>query len=264
MNRYEEREPIVLMNEGQKIFGVIHRPLTEKKTPAVTICHGLAGNKTGRYRLYVVLAKHLVQAGFTVLRLDYRGSGDSEGDFLDMTLDTAVSDAVKGLEFIANDSSVDASRIGIAGRSFGGAVALKAANRFRSVKSIALWAPMFSGEQWMDLFAEALHEKTDNQRREELMRINGQTMGSAFLQQFFNMSLDDDIKAIEKIPLLHIHGEMDSVVVIAHADRYYNFRKNAEGETRFFRLPGADHDFSRSEDQRKAIAETTEWFLRTL
>ncbi len=264
MERYEDRECVILMNEGAKLFAVLHKPLVAGKTPTVMICHGLAGHKTGRYRIYVSLAKELVKAGITVLRLDYRGSGDSEGDFVDMTLDSAVSDVLVGLNYLSRLPTVDPNRIGLIGRSFGGAVAIKAASKFGQIKSLALWAPMFNGHQWTDLFKEAQHEDTDEQRREEILRINGQTMGLPFVQQFFSMSLEKDLQKLQHVPLLHIHGENDHVVTVAHADEYYNSRVNAIAETIHYRLPKADHDFSRAQDQKTAITQTTQWFGRTL
>ena len=81
MRKIEERQSVVLENEGQKIFGILHRPIHVDSCPAVLICHGLAGHKTGQYRIYVILAEKLSEAGIASFRIDFRGSGDSEGKF---------------------------------------------------------------------------------------------------------------------------------------------------------------------------------------
>ena len=47
MHRFEDRQSVVIENDGQKIFGMLHRPLPIRKTPAVLMCHGFAGNKAG-------------------------------------------------------------------------------------------------------------------------------------------------------------------------------------------------------------------------
>lgn len=119
MSITEERESIVLTNEGEKIFGVLHLPKGIDKPPCVLVLHGLGGHKTGRFRVYVDLAESLVKAGIAVLRFDFRGSGDSEGSFAEMTLNGEISDALVVLKFLHKDSRIDNQRIGIFGRSMG-------------------------------------------------------------------------------------------------------------------------------------------------
>lgn len=264
MDKFELRENIILENDGQKIFGVIHRPLTKTKSPAVLICHGLAGNKTGHYRIYVNLAVALVKQGLTVLRIDYRGSGDSEGELIDMTFQSAISDAIVGAEFLKKDPSVDSSRVGFFGRSFGGAVAIKVAEWFGNPKSIVLWAPMFDGHQWLSLYTEVQNQRLSKDQIDELMRINGQLVGNNFWTEFFQVKLNDDMKRLSDVPLLHLHGDNDDIVNISHADHYAEARQGAKGLTQFIRLPNADHDFTATHDQKFAIEETTAWFKATL
>src|ERR1700722_17738329 len=148
MPKFDHRESIVLENQGQKIFGILHRPvIPSDKYPAVLICHGLAGHKTGKYRIYVIFAEMLAKVGIASLRIDFRGSGDSEGDFSDMTLTSEVSDALLSLDFLKTVQDVDADRIGIFGRSIGGTVAFMTVHRdpAKCIKSIATWAPIFDG-----------------------------------------------------------------------------------------------------------------------
>ena len=95
----EERLPLILENEGKKIFAVLHIPKVNTKIPGVIFCHGLAGHKTGKHRVYVDLASSLVSAGIAVLRFDYRGCGDSEGEFFDVTPETHYSDAKCCLQY---------------------------------------------------------------------------------------------------------------------------------------------------------------------
>ena len=81
------RDPIVLENGGQKIFGVLHRPAGSPSTPrpAVAIVHGLVGSNDQPHQLYVKLAEALARAGLIALRIDCRGRGDSEGETVAIT-----------------------------------------------------------------------------------------------------------------------------------------------------------------------------------
>ena len=264
MGNFEERDSIILENEGEKIFSVIHLPLGGQNVPAVLFCHGLAGHKIGKHRIYVSLSESLSKLGIASLRIDFRGAGDSEGQFHEMTIEGEISDAMKAFDFLCQHPKIDPERIGLLGRSFGGAIAIMVANRCGRAKSIALWAPIYNAEQWEDKWE--MHETgaIDKKKREELMRINGQLPGLEFYEQLFNMDLTREIKKIRKIPMLHIHGERDPVVSINHAEHYEQVRKDAKAETKFIRLTHSDHDFSHPEEKKWAIDETCHWFKQTL
>lgn len=266
MQRIEQRECVILENCGEKIFGVMHRPLkiSLPTYPALLMCHGLGGHKTGKYRLYVNLASKLSELGIASLRIDFRGSGDSEGNFADMTLEGEVSDALKGLEFLKHDPKIDSSSIGLFGRSVGGTVALMAARRFGAIKSLAIWAPLFNGDQWIDKWNLLHSAELSEEHRLMMMRINGQVPGYEFFKQLFNIRMEEEIKELDKTPLLHIHGELDNVIDIDHADKYAQQRQHSKGKTKFIRLPRSDHDFSHPQEQQLAINETCQWFEQTL
>ena len=264
MNKFEERESVVLENHGQKFFGIFHKPLSHEPFPTVLMCHGLAGHKSGKYRLYVILAEHLSRAGIATFRIDFRGSGDSEGDFSDMTLEGETSDALIALDYLRHRPDVDNDRMGIFGRSVGGAVTMMAARKDGRIKSLATWAPLHDGEQWEALWGQLHAPYVPEEFRREHMNVNGQVPGDAFFKQLFAMRLSDDLKYLENVPLLHIHGELDNIITIQHADRYQQDRLSAKAENKFIRLPKSDHDFSETKEQQLAINETVEWFKRTL
>ena len=264
MHKFEERDSVILNNEGQKIFGVIHRPIVNSKYPVVLICHGLGGHKTGKYRLYVNLAQSLSAVGIGSLRIDFRGSGDSEGNFSEMTIEGEVSDAVLALDYLNNDPHIDQKRIGLFGRSFGGVVAVMAAQRFAKIKSMALWAPVFNGDQWKEQWNTLNTPQYTDSQREELMAVNGMTPGSNFFQELFALKLEEGCLALNEIPLFHAHGKKDEMVHLSHAQKYEEARKCAKGETKFILLPKSDHDFSNFEEQRFLLNETTDWFKKTL
>jgi hypothetical protein len=62
-----------------------------------------------------------------------------------------------------------------------------------------------------------------------------------------------ELNALQKLPMLHIHGEQDVIVNLSHADQFTKHRKNAEGLTKFLRLPQSDHDFSHPAEQAIAL-----------
>lgn len=263
--KFETRESVVLENEGQTLFGIFHRPCGQAPFPAVLICHGFGGNKTGKYRIYVHLAEYLSRRGIASLRVDFRGSGDSEGHFSDATLSSEASDAVVALDYLRKRPDVDPERVGIFGRSVGGTVALMTAQQAGPVKSLAVWAPLFDGEQWTKQW-ELLHAPdVSEEDRKEGMKVNGQVPGVPFFKELFAMRMEHYLNKLVKTPLLHMHGEQDVIVTPRHADRFERERKHlGKHLSKFIRLPFSDHDFSHTKEQLFALEETAGWFASTL
>lgn len=264
MEKTEEREPVVLYNQGQKIFGVLHRPLKEKKCPAVLMCHGLGGQKVGKGRLYVNLSEKLSSMGICTLRIDFRGSGDSEGEFSAMTIDSEVSDALIALEYLKDCPFVDTDRIAIFGRSFGGVVAVLAAKKFGKIRSIALWAPVFGCEQWKEKWQKAHSSALKPEQRSNLLNIDGMSPGYPFFEQLFTLKLNDSLQDLANVPLLHVHGEKDHIVDLSHAQKFKEARHEAAGASKFRLLPLSDHDFTDHAERKSVILETADWFVKTL
>ena len=77
---------ISFKNHGQRIVGMT-------RAPALLICHGFTGDKVENHFIFVKMARRLADAGFFAMRFDFRGSGESEGDFSDMTVPAEIDDA---------------------------------------------------------------------------------------------------------------------------------------------------------------------------
>lgn len=262
--QFESREAITLENNGQKFFAILHRPInTDSPVPAIVICPGFAGSKSGKFRLFVRLSEQLVKNGIAVLRFDYRGSGDSEGDFSDVTIESKISDTLKCLEFLSNDSKIDASRIGILGRSLGGVITILTVRRFPKIKSLALWAPVFKSDPWKALW-EAFKSNQLNLSHEQMIRaLPANVPNVEFLTQFFKFNLNHELPELKHIPILLLHGSQDQLVTVEHAQAFEKAREGIE-HSRFIYLPKGDHDFSDSEEQKIVIEETVKWFVNTL
>lgn len=267
MQRQEERLGVVIDNKGQKIFGVLHKPFTKSvaKYPAVLICHGFAGNKVGKHRIYVSLAEKLASAGIASLRIDFRGCGDSEGNFSEMTLEGEVSDALCGLNFLESHPDLDAARLGLVGCSFGAAVGVIAASRYPSIKSLTLYAALYSSNQWLKQWQALQANQAGENAQKDMQRITeGNIPGKAFFEEFFKLNLEPHLASLQHVPMLHIHSILDEKVSIEQAENYLRCRQGALGETKSVRLQKSDHEFSNVEERKFVIDETAQWFSKTL
>lgn len=255
---------VTFENDGQKICGMLHLPKeNSKKCPAVLMCHGFAGNRIGRFRIYVLIARRLAEMGIASLRFDFRGSGESDGTFADMTVSSEVSDAISALQFLRKNSQIDPNRIGILGNSFGAAVAVLTAEKDANIKSLALLAALFNADLWKPLWEK--RKSNDETALQQLSKILDEfSLSQNFLQEFFNLHLDQALAKLQKIPLLHIHSEQDDRVSISQAGHYERCRLAAVGETRWIRLQKCKHDFSNTQERDKVIEEVSQWFVKTL
>jgi predicted alpha/beta-hydrolase family hydrolase len=79
---YASVEPVTFPNRtGQRLFGMLHRPAADRASgmAVLLLSPGIKG-RIAPHRLYVKLARQLCDAGFMVLRFDFHGLGDAEGE----------------------------------------------------------------------------------------------------------------------------------------------------------------------------------------
>lgn len=75
-------EPLVFGCANARLLGILHRG-SEPAEIGVVVVVGGPQYRVGSHRQFVLLARYLARGGVPVLRFDYRGMGDSEGDDVD-------------------------------------------------------------------------------------------------------------------------------------------------------------------------------------
>lgn len=254
--------PVVFYNRDQQINGILHSPTgCEAPCPAVAFFHGFTGTKVEPHRIFVKTARELAAIGFYVLRFDFRGSGDSEGDFSEMTIGGEVSDAIKSMDVLTAMPGVDAERIGILGLSMGGCVAAFVSGQDARVKSTVLWAPL--SDDPPDRKHEILERVKNPPTPEELALANPNIVGKAFYEELPKISPSATLQAFRGA-LLVIHGSADDVVPVSHGKRYYKSMRGRDALTELEIIDQGDHTFNTVASEQAVIAKSVEWFRRTL
>ena len=151
--------PITIDSDGLAIEGLLHLPQNSAdKAPGVVLCHPhprYGGDMNNN--VITALTARLVEDGFAILRFNFRGVGNSEGSFDYGGGETDDADAA--LETLSLRDEVDGSRLGIAGYSFGAAVAMQSAadSTFaQAVAAIACPAPQFRAFSGMEILQPKL------------------------------------------------------------------------------------------------------------
>ena len=259
----ESREWCVVENQGQKIFGVLHRPNSEQDVPCVVIMHGFASSKHGTNRAHVIMSEKLAEQNIASLRFDFRGSGDSEGSLSDISLEDMVSDAVVALEHASNLEGIDSQKIAVFGSSLGGAIAMLSCARFQNAAALALWAPVASGELWYRDFIAQYPEKLTEDPKEVLSHYRGIKLNPQFQQQFGRMMAAQLLENLD-VPLLHMQGEKDQVVSLLHQKVYKMHSEGKHSPSRFISYPDTDHHLGEQSCTASVIGETIRFFKEHL
>lgn len=238
--------------KGEALFGVLHLP-ERNPAPAVALCHGFTGHKAEAHRLFVHAARAFAQAGVVALRFDFRGSGDSAGEFRDMTISREIEDASAALDFLQERAEVDPGRLGVLGLSMGGCVAACLAGQDPRVRALALWAPAAHPERIAEHIAPGFGPGP-------VMDMDGWDLGRAFLEDAAALR---PLEAAGRYvgPSIVVHGSEDAAVPPSDASDY---RVALGGTCQLHFISGADHVFSSLPWKAQAIQLTRDFFARAL
>lgn len=133
-------EPVLFPSKGGvDLYGMIYPAQGEMKG-ALAVCPPDGDERTWSQRVLVNFARLLAEAGFTVLRFDYRGQGESEGEYEQSTISTRLDDVETAMEFLRKRTG--RRQVGLLGLRLGGALAALAASKNASVKYLVLWEPV--------------------------------------------------------------------------------------------------------------------------
>jgi alpha-beta hydrolase superfamily lysophospholipase len=239
---------------GAELSGVLHRPAAAPRG-AILLAHCFSCSKD--HKAMSRLASGLEDAGFAVLRFDFTGLGDSEGEFGASNLANGVGDVVAAADQLAD--AVDAP-LGLLGHSLGGSACLLAAPELARARSVVtLNAP-----------ASPSHLRRHLPDVEEELRTAGQARielaGRPFtVQQGFLDDLEDHDQrgAVAQLgrPLLVLHALDDGLVAVADGERIFAAASQPKA---FHPLLAADHLLTSRRAAEQALAIVVGWFDATL
>jgi esterase/lipase len=249
---------VTFENQGQKLSGVLHTP-KGRTDCAIIFAHGFTGHK--REVQIVNATRKLAENGFAVLRFDFRGSGESDGLFRNMTISEEVSDLEKAIDFMKN---MGYRKLGLVGHSLGGTVVILA--RKNDVSTIILWAPALAPlKTFTQLFGK--YTKFIEKRGYSITCWDGKAMefilGNAFWKEVknkFPTVLDYFLNL--KMPKTVIYGGEDWRWLKIYVPKYLQKLQQPDNNLKI--IKNADHSFSKYEYEKQLIDYTVKWFKKWL
>ena len=227
---------------GLRLAGVVHTPadiVDGEQRSCFVVLHGFDSNcreddSTGPAQL-------LCDAGYVVLRLDFRGCGESGGEPRRVICQEQVADAGNALGYLASRGDVAADRVGLIGTGLGAAVAIYCAgvdSRVAAVISCGGWGDgprelrryHSSAEAWARFTSMLVIGQAHRKRNGESLMVARQniapipwylerdekdlascTYPAETAQSLYDFCADDIVGAISPRPLLLLHADDDQI-----------------------------------------------------
>ena len=247
------RFPLVVLAHGYEdprtyrsgsltISGQLSVPRRAGRFPLVVLAHGYEDPAT--YRSGAALSReqaYLSARGYVVLLTDYRNYGDSDHDSADPVAAPLgyPEDLVNAVLAVrrAHLPFVDASRVGVLGRSMGGGVALQAvAARPRLFDALVLYSPVSSLAS--DNFERWVAGKGDLDAR-VLSTYGSPQDNPRFWQE---ASVRSYLRRVD-VPVQVHHGLADDVCPPAWSRATVEALRRAGQRVGYFEYPGEGHRF---------------------
>ncbi|GAA0892291.1 bifunctional alpha/beta hydrolase/OsmC family protein [Fulvivirga kasyanovii] len=224
---------------GQQLSARIELPVSGKPAAYAIFAHCFTCSKN--LSAVVNISRALTINKIAVLRFDFTGLGESEGEFSETNFSSNISDLVAAAEYLSNH--YEAPKI-LIGHSLGGAAALASAPAMASVKAVITIGAPANPQHLKKLFIESIEEI--KAKGEATVSIGGRDfrVKEQLLNDLQEADLDKGIGQLKKA-LLIMHSPQDNIVSIDNAQKIY---ENARHPKSFITLDGADHLISKKED----------------
>lgn len=242
-------------SEGHSLSGIIDFPVDGKPKIFALFAHCFTCSKN--LKSVTNISRALISQGIAVLRFDFTGLGQSEGDFSESNFSSNLEDLVSACRFLS--SEYDAPQLMI-GHSLGGTAVLYASLTMQDVRAVVTIGSPAEAEHVQHLLSQNIEELKKNGEAE--VNIGGRPfkIKEQFLKDIQQSGGVASIKDLNKA-LLIIHSPQDKIVGIENAAEIY---QSAMHPKSFVSLDGADHLMSDSKDSTYVGNVISQWASRYL
>lgn len=233
-------EKITFKNaSGYPLSGRIDFPFVGKPKAFVLFAHCFTCSKN--LKAVDNICQALTQNDMAVLRFDFTGLGQSQGDFSDTNFSSNIADLEKAYAFL--EKTYEAPQI-MMGHSLGGTAMLHASGSLKAVKAVVtIGAPASPGH-----VRKLLKNGAEDLEKQGEAKVNIGGRPFKIKKQFLDdLERNDSRKVIRKLDkaLLIIHSPQDEIVGIENAAEIYGEAMHPKS---FVSLDGADHLMSSKVD----------------
>lgn len=234
--------------EGRRLTGVLETGQGTVRTWAV-FAHCFTCDKTSLAATRI--SRALAGQGIGVLRFDFTGLGESEGEF-GQGLSGDIRDVICAAR--AMEATGRTPRL-LIGHSFGGAAVLAAAGALEAVSAVAVIGTPFDAEHVLAHVGEALEGVAPGRRVPVSIAGRDFELGADFVEDIRSHNQRDRIAGLKRA-LLVLHSPVDDIVSIDNASGIFQTARHPKS---FVSLDHADHLLTRRADADYAAGVIAAW-----
>lgn len=249
------RQKIVFKNKaGLELSASLELPANEVVAYALFAhCFTCSKDALAAFRI----SQALTDSGIAVLRFDFTGLGNSQGDFANTNFSSNVEDLLSAADYLRTQHKAPSLLIG---HSFGGSAVLVAATHLPETKAIVTIAAPAHLTQLKVLFTDKLDEISTEGEAEVDLAGRKFHIKKQFLDNLEQSDLLSITASLDKA-LLIFHSFQDTLVPIQHAYDIFNAATHAKN---IITLEGADHLLSAKKDAMYVATLIADWSSRYL
>lgn len=227
-------------NQGQQLAGNLEMP-TRKPKAYVLFAHCFTC--TQNIKAARNIARALTKENFAVLRFDFAGLGQSEGDFAETNFSSNVGDLVSAAKFLEDE--YEAPKI-LVGHSLGGTAILHAAREIPDAVAVATIGSPADPVHVTHLLGD--QKETICEVGEAEVELAGRpfVIKKQFIDDLEAQDIDAVVGSLRKA-LLIFHAPLDDTVSVDNAGLLFQKAKHPKS---FVSLDNADHLLSKEADSR--------------
>jgi putative redox protein len=241
-------------SKGEKLAAVIDYPVGEPTAYALFAhCFTCGKNNLAAKRI----AERLANCGIAVLRFDFTGLGNSEGEFANTHFSSNVDDLIAAANTMRDRKMAPAILIG---HSLGGAAVIAAASRIAEARCVVTIAAPSDPAHVTAVFKD--HVDAIREQGEVEVSLAGRPfrIKRVFLDDVAEQKLTDALNNLRKA-LLIFHSPTDDTVGIDNATRIFIAARHPKS---FVSLADADHLLSKKSDALYVANVIAAWAERYL
>ena len=224
-------------DRGQRLSANLDLPAAPRSYALFAHCFTCSRN----LRAIVRISRTLARSGIAVLRFDFTGLGESEGDFGATHFSSNVADVLAAARFLEQNYAAPSLLIG---HSLGGTAMLAAAGQISASKAVVTLASPYEPAHLFYHFAAARHELEQHGEAEISVAGKSYRLGRGWLADIGKVRMEETIRNLQRA-LLILHAPGDAVVDVENASRIYRAARHPKS---FISLDEADHLLSADAD----------------
>lgn len=242
--------------DGLEVPYFYYSKFTDKNVPAIVWVHG--GPESQTRATYNPIIQYFVYQGFAVVAPNVRGSRGYGRTYLQLDDGRKRMDSVKDLVYLykslVNHHNIDANRVGIMGRSYGGFMVLASLTHYPE-----LWAAGINivGISHFKTFLENTGPWRRYLREFEYGSLKNE---GDFFEKIAPLNYSHKIKA----PLLVFHGKNDTRVPVSEAKQLVKDMKERNQKVELIVFPDEGHQTVRLKNQLLMNKKSVEFMKQHL